>query len=420
MDSIGNATGAQDTGGAAKPAEDTNSYVLVLNSGSSSLKFALYTREYHECVGQGSVTGVGQAAKPTLKTKGRLFEKSDASGFALSGECANVSQAVQMLLGWLETVLPKNGLAAVGHRVVHGGTLKNHCKVTPETVEYLRSLTSLAPLHQPYNLAAIEQIMRTHPRVPQVACMDTIFHATMPVINRRMGLPRKMHDKGIMRYGFHGLSYVFIAGRLERISPQGSKGRAIVAHLGSGSSMCAMKGGKSFDTTLGFSTLDGLMMGTRPGTLDAGVILYLLQEEKMDAKALEKLLYKESGLLGVSGISADMITLQQSQAPEAKEAIDLYCHRIIREAGALISVLGGIDCFVFTGGMGEHAPTIRTQVVDGLKWAGLEFHNRSRNASVMDGQESLLSPPQAPVEVWEIPTDEEAIIVRHTCKLAFE
>lgn len=397
----------------------TDSYILVLNSGSSSLKFALYTLEYHHCVGQGSITGIGQS-KATLKTKGSIFENAQQAQLALSGDCSSVSQAVNVLMTWLESVLPPNSFGAVGHRVVHGGLLKNHCKVTPEVVTYLRSLTSLAPLHQPYNLEAIEQIMQSRPHVPQVACMDTIFHSGMPMLHRRFGLPRAMHDKGIMRYGFHGLSYEYIAGRLERLSHRGFAGRAIIAHLGSGSSLCALKGGKSIDTSLGFSTLDGLMMGTRPGSLDAGVILYFLQELKMDTKALEKLLYKESGLLGVSGISADMITLQQSDKPEAKDAIDLFCHKIIREAGALISVLGGLDAFVFTGGMGEHSASIRSQVINGLKWAGLDVSNRSRNASVPDGHEVLLSPPQNPVEVWAVPTDEEAIIVRHTCKLAFQ
>ena len=291
--------------------------------------------------------------------------------------------------------------------------MPRHSLVTKDILEYLRTLIPLAPLHQPYNLESIDIILRLHPHVPQVACFDTAFHATIPPLHRRFAIPRKWSDKGIKRYGFHGLSYEYIASRIKEISPKAYEGSAIVAHLGNGASLCALKGGQSFESTMGFSVLEGLVMGTRPGTLDAGVLLYFMRAEGMDEATIEHMLYHESGLLGASGISNDMATLLSSNEPAAKEAVDLFCHRITREAGAAISLMGGFDALVFTGGIGEHATAVRAQVAKSLSWAGLEFDD-AKNEAADGSKEVLLSTPRSMVDVWLVPTDEEGVIVKHT------
>ncbi len=388
-----------------------SSYILVLNSGSSSLKFALFDRDSESYAGRGAITHIGN--NTSLSARGSLFEDSTHPPPLLGRDCRSPTDAISALVKWLEACLPPKALAAVGHRIVHGGNIKTPTVITPDILNYLETLVPLAPLHQPFNLEAIALIASTHPNVAQVACFDTSFHTTMPSLHRRYALPRQWHDKGVCRYGFHGLSYEYIAGRLREISPRAFTGRTIVAHLGSGASLCALRDGKSLDTSMGFSALDGLVMGTRPGTLDPGVILYFLKEAGLDEDAIEHLLYHEAGLLGVSSISSDMATLLASQEPAAREAIDLFCLRIVREVGGLISLLGGLDAFVFTGGIGEHAPTIRSQICLSLEWTGL-FIDGVKNAAAKSDQASLLSSPQSKAEIYLIPTDEEFVIAHHT------
>ena len=282
----------------------------------------------------------------------------------------------------------KDEIVAIGHRVVHGGKDYTHPeKVTSEVLARLKELSSLAPLHLPPEIAVIEAVSAVHPKAMQVACFDTAFHAMQPRLARLFALPRNYAEEGVLRYGFHGLSYEYIASVL----PEDAGERVVVAHLGSGASMCAMKDRRSIATSMGFSALDGLMMGTRTGSLDPGVLLYLLEAKGMSVRHLEKLLYKESGLLGVSGISADMRTLEASDAPEAKEAIDLFCYRAACELGKLVMPLGGLDCLVFTAGIGEHSARVREGILSYTAWLG--------------GFRVLI-----------LPTDEEAMIARHTAK----
>lgn len=390
------------------------SYILVLNSGSSSLKFALYDRYSKNCAGSGAIMDIGN--KAALAATGELLTGNRAPP-ALD-KCHTTTDATHALIKWLETCLPSTALAAVGHRVVHGGDLAKPMLVTPELLAHLETLVPLAPLHQPFNLEAICLIKQSHPNVPQVACFDTSFHVTVPPLHRYFALPRMWHDRGVKRYGFHGLSYEYIAGRLKEIAPRAFPGRIIVAHLGSGASLCALKGGRSFDTSMGFSALDGLVMGTRPGTLDAGVMLYFLKEAGLDEIAIEHMLYHESGLLGVSGISPDMKALLASKEAAAREAIDLFCLRLAREAGGLISLLGGLDAFVFTGGIGERAPAIRALVCASLNWIGVGI-DADKNKTAANDREELLSTPQSKVAVWLIPTNEEFVIARYVREIAF-
>lgn len=283
---------------------------------------------------------------------------------------------------------------AVGHRVVHGGSAYGApIRLDAGHIEALRRLTPLAPLHQPHNLAGIDAITRLLPNVPQVACFDTAFHHTQPPLAQRLGLPRALHDEGIRNYGFHGLSYEYVATQLPAHLGERADGRIIVAHLGSGASLCAMRERRSIATTMGFSTLDGLLMATRCGNLDPGVMLYLLQARGMDAAAISDLLYQQSGLLGVSGISGDMRALLASPAPAAAEAVDLFCYRVQREIGSLAAALGGLDALVFTGGIGEHAHSVRERICAGLGWLN----------------EKLVT--------LTVATDEECMIAQHTARL---
>ena len=386
--------------------------ILVLNGGSSSLKFALFAGD--RCTGRGSITGLGH--KASLSARGELFTDKAFPLPVLGEDCRTTTDATRILINWMMTFLPRNNLAAVGHRVVHGGDLTKPMRLTTDLVERLESLASLAPLHQPFNIESINFIAEIYPDIPQVLCFDTAFHDTIPLLHRRFALPRHWYDQGVKRYGIHGLSYEYIAGRLSEIAPPAFAGRTIVAHLGSGASLCALKNGKSFDTSGGFSELDGLVMGTRVGTLDAGVILYFLQKEIFDASRIASMLYQESGLRGISGISSDMATLLDRPEPTAREAIDLFCLRITQQAGGLISLLGGIDALVFTGGIGEHAARIRAQVCKSLEWIDMDL-DAEKNALAKSDQEALLSSPRSKVEIWLIPTDEEAVIARHTREL---
>jgi acetate kinase len=301
-------------------------------------------------------------------------------------------------------------LAAVGHRVVHGGEeFDAPVRIDTEVLARLERLIPLAPLHQPHNLAPMRVVAERAPALPQVACFDTSFHRTQEPVAREFGLPPEVTERGVRRYGFHGLSYEYIADVFPRFDPAAARGRVVVAHLGNGASMCAMKAGKSIATTMGFTALDGLMMGTRAGSLDPGVVLYLLDELKMDAREIERLLYHQSGLLGVSGVSSDMRTLLSNDDPRSAFAIALFCYRVRRELGSLAAALGGIDAIVFTGGIGQHAASIRERICQDAQWLGV----------TLDGQSNAAGGPRisgegSRVSAWVIPTDEESMIARHT------
>jgi acetate kinase len=304
-------------------------------------------------------------------------------------------------------------IAAVGHRVVHGGkSYHDPVLMTPSIIENLKQFIPFAPLHQPYNLDAIEIIGKAFPHLPQIACFDTAFHHSHPPIADYFGLPRSYLEAGVQRYGFHGLSYEYIMMKMYEIAPQKANGRIVIAHLGNGASMSAVHHGKCLDSTMGFTALDGLMMGTRCGSLDPGVILYLMQFKHLNHHEIEELLYKKSGLLGFSGISSNVKTLLESESENAKEAIDLFVYRIRRELGALVSVLGGLETFIFTGGIGENAIKIRSAVCQDMDWLGINIdkHNNENN-------QLIISSDKSHVDVRVIPTDEESIVAKHTYAL---
>jgi acetate kinase len=321
--------------------------------------------------------------------------------------------ATRIILETAVRLIGGKAVAGVGHRVVHGGTqFTAPALVTSEVIASLKSLCPLAPLHQPHNLAAIDAIGSAAPHVPQVACFDTAFHRTQPAVTQMFALPRNLTDTGIRRYGFHGLSYEYVSVRLKEVSPTLAGGRAIIAHLGNGASLCAVRAGRSVATTMGFTAVEGLMMGTRCGSLDPGVLIYLMDAHGLDARALETLVYKQSGLLGVSGISSDMRTLRASSDPRAREAIDLFVHRIVREIGSLAAAMGGLDGLVFTGGIGEHDAMTRREVIAGCGWLGAEIDEEANS-----GHEARIDATTSRLPVWVLPTDEEQVIARHTAAL---
>ncbi len=383
--------------------------ILALNAGSSSIKFALF--EVHDgpelrLMSKGGIEGVGGDPH---------FTATDSAGSVLEdrhwqGKDAEYHVVLAALLAWAEAHVHPDTLVAVGHRVVHGGRdFTAPVRLTADIVQRLDALTPLAPLHQPHNLAPIRTLMALRPGLPQVACFDTAFHRTMPTVATRLALPREYEAEGVRRYGFHGLSYEYIARVLQQQAPTLAAGRVVVAHLGNGASLCAMRDGRSQDTTMGFTALDGLVMGTRCGTLDAGVVLYMLQQKGLAAHEVEHLLYERSGLLGVSGLSSDMRTLLASADPRAREAVELFAFRVGQETAAMAASLGGLDGFVFTGGIGEHAAEARAMVCERLRWLGVEL-DPAANA----GGAGRISPPASRVEVRVVPTDEEAMIARHT------
>jgi acetate kinase len=297
---------------------------------------------------------------------------------------------------------------------VHGGRdFTAPVRLTAEILQQLDALTPLAPLHQPHSLAPIRTLMKLRPGLPQVACFDTAFHRTMPAVAMRFALPREYEAEGVRRYGFHGLSYEYIAGALRQEAPCVAAGRVVVAHLGNGASLCGMRDGRSQDTTMGLTALDGLVMGTRCGTLDAGVVLYMLQQKRLDAHAVEHVLYERSGLLGVSGLSSDMQVLLASSDKRAREAVELFAFRIGQETAAMAASLGGLDGFVFTGGIGEHAAEVRAMVGERLHWLGVEL-DAAANIGINKGSAGRISTSGSRVDVYVIPTDEEATIARHT------
>ncbi len=387
--------------------------IVVLNAGSSSLKFTLY-EERGEKLGvlaDGQVEGL--FTEPRFKAKdgeGRVVgERTWPAGTQLGQQ-----GAVEAVFSWCGSeACSADRVRAVGHRVVHGGLeYTQPIVVNGEILDDLEKFVPLAPLHQPHNLAVIRNIMHRFPDIPQVACFDTSFHTTIPSIAQAFALPRRFTERGIRRYGFHGLSYEYIASVLPGIDPEAAKGRTVVAHLGNGASLCAMQNLKSRACTLGFTAVEGLMMGTRCGSLDPGVMLYLMDECGMSARDLETLIYKESGLLGVSGISSDMRTLLASDDPRAAEAVELFAYRIVRELGSLAAALGGLDALVFTAGIGENAVPVRKRVCRASGWLGLQL---DEGANAAGGPR--ISGDGSRVRAWVIPTDEELMIARHTLRL---
>jgi acetate kinase len=381
--------------------------VLTLNCGSSSIKFAVFERNIpRRRIAHGWIEGFGIAPH---------FQAFDASGVRVSEkhwQAGTQGGCFRWLLNWIDEHLGDRRLVAVGHRIVHGGDqfVVPH-RLTDAILHELKRLERLAPLHQLHNLAAVDSVSQQRPELPQFGCFDTAFHHTLEPTVRRFGIPRELERTGIRRYGFHGLSYEFIARRLKELAPKHANGRILIAHLGNGASLCALRGGVSVDTSMGFSTLDGLLMGTRCGALDPGVIFYLLRQG-MDASALENTLYTKSGLLGVSSVSSDMRVLLASADPRAKEAIDLFVFRVAREAAALAMTMGGLDGLVFTAGIGEHSPEIRRQVCERLSWMGLSLDGDANAKGLAE-----INTSSSAVKAWVIPTDEEAVIARHVFSL---
>ena len=383
--------------------------VLVLNAGSSSLKFCVYRAgeaEAWRLEARGQIEGIG--TKPRFSAKNESGESLDDR--ALDAGVASAGAALDALASWLRDRFQGTRVLGVGHRVVHGGAAYTApVVVTPQVLADLRTLVPLAPLHQPHNLAAIDAVSERLPGVRQVACFDTSFHRGHEAVADIVPLPLSIRAAGVQRYGFHGLSYEYIASALPRVAPGIAEGRVIVAHLGSGASLCAMIGGRSIDSSFGFTALDGICMGTRPGALDPGIVLYLFQQLGMTPKEVEDLLYKKSGLLGLSGVSNDMRDLLASTEPAARLAIDYFVYRAAKEIGALTAVMRGIDGLVFTAGIGERSAPVRRRICDASDWLGIELDLEANTRGSLK-----ISAPRSRVSVWVIPTDEELMIARHT------
>jgi len=383
--------------------------IAVLNAGSSSIKYSLFLLKGKEL----ELTLRGQAegiyTQPRFVAKdaaGKVqHEKSWGEGVELGHE-----GALDYLIPYVREHLGDHNLAAIGHRVVHGGMqYAKPVRMDRWILDALREFVPLAPLHQPHNLSPIELIMQRLPAMPQVACFDTAFHRSNPEVAQMFALPAKFHEEGVRRYGFHGLSYEYIASVLPQVDGRAAQGRTVVLHLGNGASMCAIANGRSVASTMGFTAVDGLPMGTRCGSIDPGVILYLMDQRGMDVRAIEKLVYSQSGLLGVSGISSDMRALLASADPRARTAIDLYAYRIRRELGSLAAALGGLDAIVFTAGIGEHAAPIRQRVCEDAAWLGVEL-----DAAANTKGGPRISTAASRVQAWVVPTNEELMIARHT------
>ena len=385
-----------------------NGLFLTLNAGSSSLKFAVFESggASETPLIRGKIAGIGGTP---------VFSAKDADGAVIDGgdltslEGSSDHEAlIARLLPWLTAHQGDRPLLAVGHRVVHGGQYFDKATVvTSDVLERLETFAPLAPLHQPHNIAAIRAVAKWQPDVPQVACFDTSFHRSQDHLAQLFALPRDLTDQGIIRYGFHGLSYDYIASVLPEHLGDHASGRVIVAHLGNGSSMCAMKDGKSVATSMGFTALDGLMMGRRCGVLDPGVVLYLMQSKGMTAPDIENLLYKQSGLLGVSGMTNDMQVLQDSDDPHAQEAIALYCYRAASLLAGLIPAIGGLDALVFTAGIGENSPKVRQSICNHLAWLGVTLDDAANTDNA-----NQISTSGSKVGVFALPTNEEAVVAR--------
>ena len=382
-------------------------YALVLNAGSSSLKFCVFERpplESWRLAARGQIEGIGTS--PRLRVK----DDNDESLANQDVAARDGREALDVLAGWLRSKYGGSRVLGVGHRVVHGGArFKGPTIVDADVMRELYQLAPLAPLHQPHNLAAIEAVSERLPGIPQVACFDTSFHRGQPAVAELIPFPRELRQQGLQRYGFHGLSYEYIASVLPQVAPEIAHGRVVVAHLGSGSSLCALKTGKSFDSTLGFTALDGLCMGTRPGSIDPGVVLHLFQGLNLSAKEVETLLYKKSGLLGISGISNDMRDLLGRSEPAAQLAVDYFVYSVAKHIGALTAALGGIDGLVFTAGIGENSPEIRKRICASSAWLGIELDEAANNERL-----EKISTSRSKPSVWVIPTNEELMIARHT------
>jgi acetate kinase len=385
--------------------------ILTLNAGSSSVKFSVWHCESRTELSElfrGDFENIGTA--PHLKVRVPGGDTIADKEFGKDGAELTHENLLDELFRWITRQHGERTLNAIGHRIVHGGTgFTAPVCIDDEVMEKLSKLVPLAPLHQPHNLSGIRACARLMPGVPQVACFDTAFHHTMGPLARRLGLPRAYDEEGVRRYGFHGLSYEFIAQRLRAIAPELARGRVIVAHLGNGASLCAMRDGRSIDTTMGFTALDGLLMGTRPGTLDPGAVTYLMREHALGAAEIEDVLYRRSGLAGVSGISGDMRTLLASHDPHAREAVDLFIFRAAREIGALTASLGGLDGVVFTAGIGEHSAEIRARICARCAWLGILLDEHPNAAA-----EPRITARASRVDVFVIPTDEERMIAEHT------
>lgn len=382
--------------------------ILTLNAGSSSLKFSVFAEP-----GRPELLLRGQIEAITTSPR---FHAVDASGRTVgertwsAGDGLTHGGAIEFLLAWGGSGgLPGHRIVGAGHRVVHGGMKFAHpALIDARVIHEIESLVPLAPLHQPHNLAAIRAVAKLAPGLPQVACFDTAFHRTQPAIAQAFAIPRTYSDAGVRRYGFHGLSYEYIADVLPSVDSAAAAGRTIVAHLGNGASLCAMRNGHSVATTMGFTAMDGLVMGTRCGAIDPGVLLYLSQQHGLSIDEIRRLLYEQSGLLGVSGISGDMRTLLASHDPHAREAIDLFVYRAAREMASLAAALGGLEAIVFTGGIGENAASVRAEICRSLQWLGVAVDEAAN-----DRAGPRISPPESRVCTWVIPTNEELMIARH-------
>jgi acetate kinase len=377
---------------------------LVINAGSSSLKFALYAAADAGLLCRGTIDGMGRGAG--FSPSGPRAEALAAAP-ALPGDESHAAM-IDWLVTVLKTRLPDLTIRAAGHRIVHGGPhFDKPVLIDEPTLDALALLVPLAPAHQPHNLAAVRAVAASWPGLPQIACFDTAFHRTQPRLAQLFAIPRALTDEGILRYGFHGLSYTFIAGQLGPVAGLAPDARVVAAHLGHGASLCAMRNGASIGTTMGFTAVDGLMMGKRTGTIDPGVLLHLMREKGYALADVDRLINSQSGLLGVSGISDDVRDLEASEAPAAAEALDLFAYRAARELGSLIAALGGIDALVFTAGIGEHSAAMRRRIVERSAWTGMVLDDSAnkRNAT-------RISTPASKVGVFVIPTDEEVVIAR--------
>jgi len=386
------------------------SSIAVVNAGSSSLKFQIFDTSGHGipvCAIKGQVDGIG--------TRPRLRAAND-EGETLIDQTYDPKQindlpgAIKITGDWLRATVQGIDLVAVGHRVVHGGPdYDQPVLLTPDAVARLEKYVPLAPLHQPNNLAPIRTLLKNNPELPQVACFDTAFHRDHSAVADHFAIPEHFYKEGVRRYGFHGLSYEFVAKRMLELFPEVAKSRVIIAHLGSGASMCALSDGRSVESTMGFTALDGLPMGTRPGQIDPGVVLYLISEKGMSAEAVQKLFYNDCGLKGLSGISNDMRVLETGDEPGAKLAIDYFVYRIGLYAGMLAAALGGLDAFVFTAGIGENSAGVRVRISETLAWLGAQLDAKANAA-----RKPLISRPESRVKLYVIPTDEELMIAEHT------
>jgi acetate kinase len=382
-------------------------HIAVINAGSSSIKFALYdVGHFQVALYRGQIEQIG--VSPHLEIEDARHETVAERRWA-AGELDHKA-ATEEILKTIAGLTRGSPVLGVGHRVVHGGVhYAEPVRVDRDVMTALSALSPLAPLHQPHNLSPISVISEVAPQIPQVACFDTAFHRRQPELAQLFALPRKFTDAGIRRYGFHGLSYEYVTSRLNDVAPELADARIVIAHLGNGASLCAVHRGRSIATTMGFTAVDGLVMGTRCGSIDPGVLIHLMDAYGMDARALENLVYRQSGLLGVSGVSSDMRKLRASTEPAAAEAIALFVYRIVREIGSLAGALGGLDALVFTGGIGENDAGIRADVGEGCRWLGLTLD--AEHNSTAKGR---ISADVSRVSAWVVPTDEESMVARHT------